>query len=47
VSSWPAPPRRLLRISAQAYNEPGEYEALAGALRELLRATPALPGRGP
>jgi isopenicillin-N epimerase len=32
VFTWPAPPRRHLRISAQAYNEPAEYAALAQAL---------------
>lgn len=32
VMPWPHPPRRLLRISAQAYNEPVEYEKLATAL---------------
>ena len=36
VFTWPAPPRRLVRLSAQAYNEPGDYEKLASALRELL-----------
>lgn len=36
VFTWPAPPRRLLRISAQAYNESAEYEALVGALRAEL-----------
>jgi isopenicillin-N epimerase len=36
VMSWPAPPHRLIRISAQLYNERGQYERLAGALgREL------------
>jgi isopenicillin-N epimerase len=36
VFTWPAPPERLIRVSAQAYNEIGEYEALAQALgREL------------
>jgi len=30
---WPAPPRRLIRISAQLYNEVAHYEALARALR--------------
>ncbi len=33
VFTWPAAPQRLVRISAQAYNEPAEYEALAAALR--------------
>ncbi len=36
VVPWPAPPKRLLRISAQAYNEPDDYRALAGALRDCL-----------
>ena len=36
VIPWPAPPRRLLRISAQIYNERADYERLAGALVELL-----------
>ena len=36
IPPWPAPPRRLLRISAQLYNEPGDYEALARALRAEL-----------
>jgi isopenicillin-N epimerase len=31
-----APPHRLLRVSAQLYNEPEQYERLAAALRELL-----------
>ena len=34
---WPAPPRRLVRISAQLYNTPADYERLAEALRMLLR----------
>lgn len=33
VPPWPAPPRRLIRISAQVYNQRGDYEALARALR--------------
>jgi isopenicillin-N epimerase len=44
VMSWPAPPHRLLRVSAQLYNRPEEYEALAEALStELLPATPKPP----
>ncbi|MCB9846811.1 MAG: aminotransferase class V-fold PLP-dependent enzyme [Phycisphaeraceae bacterium] len=39
VIPWPAPPRRVLRISAHVYNAPWEYERLASALREL-RAEP-------
>jgi len=36
VITWPAPPRRLLRISAQLYNAPAQYRRLAEALGELL-----------
>lgn len=36
VSSWPAPPQRLLRVSAQAYNRRQDYEPLLTALPELL-----------
>ena len=36
VPPWPAPPRRLIRISAQAYNRPADYEALARALQAEL-----------
>jgi len=36
VIPWPAAPRRLLRISAQAYNRPEQYHRLAGILHELL-----------
>ena len=32
VIPWPAPPRRLLRISAQLYNSLPQYEKLASAL---------------
>lgn len=37
VPPWPAPPRRLIRVSAQLYNDLGQYERLATALREELR----------
>jgi isopenicillin-N epimerase len=36
VIAWPAPPRRLIRISAQLYNDRPQYVALAGALQALL-----------
>lgn len=36
IVPWPAPPKRLLRISAQLYNEPRDYEKLADALTALL-----------
>ncbi|MCC6765225.1 MAG: aminotransferase class V-fold PLP-dependent enzyme [Deltaproteobacteria bacterium] len=37
VGPWPAAPRRLLRISAAAYNTIADYERLAVALPALLR----------
>jgi isopenicillin-N epimerase len=36
VIAWPAPPRRLVRISAQLYNSRWHYVALAEALQEIL-----------
>jgi isopenicillin-N epimerase len=36
VIPWPAPPRRLIRISAQLYNRREHYELLASALGEIL-----------
>lgn len=36
VLAWPAPPRRLLRVSCQIYNERSHYERLAQALAQLL-----------
>ena len=38
ISSWPAPPRRLIRISAQAYNREAQYARLARLLKEGLDA---------
>jgi isopenicillin-N epimerase len=37
VMTWPAAPQRLLRISAQIYNTPEDYQRLAAALRSLLK----------
>jgi isopenicillin-N epimerase len=36
ITPWPEPPQRVLRISAQLYNELGDYEKLASALRAEL-----------
>lgn len=38
VFPWPHPPKRVLRISAQLYNTPQEYESLAEALAKVLAA---------
>jgi hypothetical protein len=35
---WPAPPRRLVRVSAQLYNRTAQYARLADALRKELAA---------
>ncbi len=37
IIPWPAFPQRLLRISAQLYNSPEQYEALATALAPLFQ----------
>ncbi|MCY1035652.1 aminotransferase class V-fold PLP-dependent enzyme [Corallococcus sp. BB11-1] len=37
VTPWPKAPRRHLRLSAQLYNTPADYEALGDALEALLR----------
>jgi isopenicillin-N epimerase len=42
VIPWPAAPRRLLRISAQIYNERGDYARLVQGLREILPAACAV-----
>lgn len=36
IVPWPAPPHRLVRISAQLYNSLDDYQRLADALRTLL-----------
>jgi isopenicillin-N epimerase len=46
VMSWPAPPRRLLRVSAQLYNSAAQYERLAVALTKALSAEHGPPERG-
>jgi selenocysteine lyase/cysteine desulfurase len=35
---WPASPGRVLRVSAQVYNEESQYVRLASALKEALAA---------
>jgi isopenicillin-N epimerase len=37
IVPWPAPPKRLLRVSAQLYNSPPQYEFLAGRLVQEMR----------
>lgn len=36
IMPWPAPPRRLLRASAQAYLDLEDFDALCGALEQVL-----------
>jgi len=36
IIAWPAPPRRLVRISAQLYNSRQQYAALGSALGDVL-----------
>jgi isopenicillin-N epimerase len=40
IMRWPAPPRRLLRVSAQLYNRSEQYARLAEALVKELAAEP-------
>lgn len=37
ITPWPRPPHRHVRLSAQLYNTPADYEALGDALEALLR----------
>ncbi len=43
VMSWPAAPRRLVRVSAQLYNTRDDYARLADALAKTLAAERARP----
>jgi len=40
IFAWPAPPKRLVRVSAHLYNAREEYEKLARALVPIDRASP-------
>jgi isopenicillin-N epimerase len=42
VFAWPAPPHRILRISANLYNHEADYLYLAAALEKLLEARPTV-----
>lgn len=37
IITWPAPPRRLVRISAQLYNHEAQYRRLANVLTAILK----------
>ena len=47
IMRWPAPPRRLIRISAQLYNRADQYARLADALRKELAAERDMPSPPP
>jgi isopenicillin-N epimerase len=36
IIPWPSPPKHLLRIAAQLYNEPEQYVALASGIKTLI-----------
>jgi isopenicillin-N epimerase len=36
VFPWPAPPQRMIRISAQVYNDERDYQRLCSALKTAL-----------
>jgi isopenicillin-N epimerase len=40
VVPWPAQPKRLIRIAAQAYNRPEQVDVLVAALKKLLAESP-------
>ncbi len=42
INPWHRSPNRLLRVSAQLYNTPAEYDYLADALSQLLDIPPSL-----
>ncbi|MFO0577164.1 MAG: aminotransferase class V-fold PLP-dependent enzyme [Polyangia bacterium] len=46
VIPWPQAPRRLIRISAQIYNQPAEYTRLGAALLRELADAPRSGGPG-
>lgn len=45
IIAWPAPPRRLIRISAMIYNREDDYRGLTGALHAALPVGRAVSGK--
>jgi isopenicillin-N epimerase len=45
IIPWPAPPHRLVRVSAQLYNQGSDYRRLAEALTAELALTSVTPSR--